>query len=442
MRLIIGSGACGFQRVDQIMNRLGNSTVFKINPIKMQNSFEIDYNTFIGRVLNNQQSILIGHFYINYIESIIQKNPNARILCLKGDKEKTIQSLKIHFGFRNPLIKNRKEYSRYNLNFFDDYSMYNGDEAFNLYYDNYYDKVENLRIKYPSNILIISSKLYFEDFDSQKKSNNFLNINNVLIEDKYKIKDDISITTSLHGGLGNNLFQMIECLIFCEINNLPEPTFSTWDCSELPLSNNADTILGGHGGEWSDFRNSFKNLNFVGPKKADFDTKFMINDMFDFGILQKYRDIILDKFKPSDYVVEYINKKYGNLFNDSCSLHIRTWSSKGDAHSQPLDTNYYRNALSIIDSKNILVFTDNIYNCNKHLSTLINEFNNKQFHLINEDQFISLFMISMCEKNIVNISTFSFWGAFLNKKQNNNIIIPSNFGHTPNMLGDINWIRI
>ena len=51
-------------------------------------------------------------------------------------------------------------------------------------------------------------------------------------------------------------------------------------------------------------------------------------------------------------------------------------------------------------------------------------------------------MISMCDKNIVNISTFSFWGAFLNKKQNNNIIIPHNFGHEPNMLGDINWIKV
>ena len=62
MRLIIGSGACGFQRVNQIINRLGNSTVFKINPVKMQNSFEVDYNTFIGRTLGNQQPILIGHF--------------------------------------------------------------------------------------------------------------------------------------------------------------------------------------------------------------------------------------------------------------------------------------------------------------------------------------------------------------------------------------------
>jgi len=442
MRLIIGSGSCGFQRVNQIMNRLCNSTVFKINPVKMQNSFEIDYNTFIGRTLGNQQSILIGHFYINHIESIIQGNPNTKILCLKGDKDKTIESLKIHFGFRNPLTKNRGEYSRYNLNFFNDYSTYDNETSLNLYYDNYYTKIEELKYKYPSNIIIVNSKDYFEDIVTQEECNNFINVNGVIIEDKYKINNEITITASLHGGLGNNLFQMIECLVFCEVNNLPEPTFKTWDCSELPISNNADVILGGHGGTWEDFNNSFKNLKFTQPTQADFDTKFVINDMFDFGLLNKYRNIILDKFKPSDSVVEYITNKYSHLLKDSCSLHIRTWSSKGDVHSQPLDGNYYRNALTIVDSKNILVFTDNINNCGKFLTPLVDEFKDKTFHLIDECQFTSLFMIAMCDKNITNISTFSFWAAYLNKNQNNNIIIPNNFGHGPNMLGDNKWIRI
>jgi hypothetical protein len=108
----------------------------------------------------------------------------------------------------------------------------------------------------------------------------------------------------------------------------------------------------------------------------------------------------------------------------------------------PLDGNYYHRALSIVDSKNILVFTDNITNSTPILTPLINTFKDKNFILIDENQFISLFMISMCDKNIVNISTFSFWAAYLNKNQNNNIIIPNNFGHGPNMLGNNNWIKI
>ena len=441
MRLIIGSGGCGFQRIHQIINRLGNNTVYKINPIKMQNSFEINYNEFINRQLNNEQSILIGHFYLKNIETIINKNPNSKILCLKGDKTRTINSLKIHFGFRNPLIKIRGEYSRYNLDFFDDYSNYDSESSLDKYYDDYYFKIEDLKNKFPNNILIVDSRLYFEDINIQKNSNTFLGVSDVIIEDKYKIKDDITITVSLHGGLGNNLFQMIECLVFCELNNLPEPIFKTWGCGELPISNNADVILGGHGGSWKDFNNSFKNINFTPPSESDFDTKFVINDMFDFGILNKYRDIILDKFKPSDTVTKYITEKYDDILKDSCSLHIRTWTSKGDVHSMPLDVNYYHKALSLVDSKNILVFTDNIQNCKFILNPLINSFNDKTFRIIDENQFISLFMISMCDKNIVNISTFSFWAAYLNKNQNN-IIIPNNFGHGPNMLGNNNWIKL
>ena len=442
MKIIIGTGGCGFQRINSIMNRLGRQTSFKINPVKMQNSSQVNFESFISSKLNNENEMLIGHFYIDYISTIISNNPNSKIVCLKGDKNKTVNSLFLHFGFRNPMILKRNEYSRYNLNFFKDYSGYESKKSLELYYDEYYDEIEVLRKEFSNNIIIVDSMRYFENFEYQKTINDFLNVSGVIIEDKYKITDVNDVTCSLHGGLGNNLFQMIEPLIFCEINNLPPPTFSSWNCDDLPICNNADRILGGHGGTWEDFNNSFKNALFTEPKVANFDTKFMINDMFDFGNLIKYRNIILNKFEPSDSVLNYINDKYKNIFIDSCSLHIRTWTSLGDVHSMPLDVNYYNNALSIIDSKNILVFTDNIGNCRWILDPLITKFTDKNFQIINENQFISLFMISMCEKNIVNISTFSFWGAFLNKNQENNIIIPSNFGHGPNMLGSVNWIKI
>jgi hypothetical protein len=440
MRLIIGTGGCGFQRINQIMNRLGQETNFKISPVKMQNSIQVNYESFIGNLKNG---VLIGSFYLNNIENCINQNQNCKIICLKGDKNKTIESLFIHFGFRNPLISNRNKYSRYNLNFFSDYSEINNSvDAISKYYDDYYNKCEEFRKQFPNNIIIVNSKDYFEDINSQKECNNFFGIDQTIVEEKYFINDKLEITTSLHGGLGNNLFQMVEPLIFSEIHNLPAPIFSTWDCSELPSCNGSDIILGGHGGTWEDFSNSFKHVNFIGPTKANFDTKFVINDMFDFKILHKYKHIILKKFEPSDDVMKHIEANYSNILNDSCSLHIRTCKSPGDTHVVHLDQNYYENALNTITSKNILVFTDNISECYNILDPLIKKFNNKCFHLINENQFISLFLMSMCDNNILNISTFSFWGGYLNKKQNNKIIIPSNFGHNPNMLCDDEWIKI
>ena len=41
--------------------------------------------------------------------------------------------------------------------------------------------------------------------------------------------DSWEISTTLHGGLGNNLFQMGETISFCKKYNLPDPFFGTWD---------------------------------------------------------------------------------------------------------------------------------------------------------------------------------------------------------------------
>ena len=443
MRLVIGTGGCGFQRVHQILNRMGQNSIYKINPIKMQNSIQVNYNNFINNA-KSTNNILIGSFYLNSVEEAII-NSNSKIICLKGDKKRTIESLFIHFGFRNPLISDRDKYSRYNLDFFHNYSdneNINSFDAITKYYDDYYGLCEELKLKYPNNIIIVESKKYFEDYEYQKEANIFFGVHNVIIDEKYFISDNYEITTSLHGGLGNNLFQMIEPLVFCEINQLPEPVFKTWDCSELPMCNNADTILGRHGGTWEDFNNSFLNINFTEPNLANFDTKFMINDMFDFAILNKYRDIILEKLKPSEEILNYITNKYNDILTDSCSLHIRTCTSPGDEHIVPLDKTYYHRAISIIDSKNILVFTDNINNCWEYLNPLIDTFSDKKFILIDENQFNSLFIMSMCYNNVLNISTFSFWGGYLNKNNNNKIIIPHNFGHEPNMLCNDNWIKI
>jgi hypothetical protein len=443
MRIIIGTGGCGFQRINTLLNTLGQGTSFKIMPRKMQNSFEIDYGKFIDEKLSNPNGILIGSFYLKNLENTITNKPNVRVLCLRGDKEKTVESLMIHWGFRNPLIKDRSKYSRYNLNFFDDYSGMDNRESICKYYDEYYSEVERLQNLFPNIIKVINSKDYFDNEEIQRDANIFINVNGSVIETKYSVKDSGVVTTSLHGGLGNNLFQIIEPLVFAEINGLSEPEFKTWDCSLLPVCNNSDIILGGHGGSWENFNNAFKNVTFTETETADFDTKFVINDMFDFQILHKYRNIIIDKFEPSEQMVSYITKKHGHLLKDSCSLHIRTWNSKGDVHDMPLKGDYYVKALAEIENKNILVFTDSIKHCKETLHSLMGQYPDKEFHLIDEDQFVSLFMIAMCENNIVNISTFSFWGAYLNKKQpNNKTVVPSNFGHPPNMLCYDEWIKV
>ena len=200
MRIVIGTGGCGFQRINHLLNTLGQGTSFKIMPRKMQNSFEIEHGRFIAQKLSRADGILIGSFYLRYIEGVI-KSKNAKILCLKGNKEKTIESLMIHWGFRNPLIKVRNNYSRYNLKFFEDYHGMSNRESIEKYYDDYYVEVRRLQKLYPNAIKIVNSKEYFEDEEIQSDANTFIGVNESIIDQRYIVKDGRTITTSLHGGL-------------------------------------------------------------------------------------------------------------------------------------------------------------------------------------------------------------------------------------------------
>ena len=90
MKFVIGSGACGFQRIHHILNRLGQGNSYKIIPRKMQNSFEIEHGAFINERLSNPNDIKIGAFYLKQLESLLKNDSNTKVLCLKGDKCKTI----------------------------------------------------------------------------------------------------------------------------------------------------------------------------------------------------------------------------------------------------------------------------------------------------------------------------------------------------------------
>ena len=66
-----------------------------------------------------------------------------------------------------------------------------------------------------------------------------------------------------------------------------------------------------------------------------------------------------------------------------------------------------------------LVFSDDIEWCKENLSKL-----NVNIHFIEgNENIIDLFTMSMCDNNICSASSFSWWGAYLNKKRNR-VIFP------------------
>jgi hypothetical protein len=114
---------------------------------------------------------------------------------------------------------------------------------------------------------------------------------------------------------------------------------------------------------------------------------------------------------------------------NSVSLHIRRGdfisNYKTKSFHGNLSVEYYDRAIQFIESKvsaiNLFIFSDDIEwakNNIRHKNTFFVE-NNKE-KICHED----IYLMSLCDSNIIANSTFSWWGAWLNKNPDKIIIAP------------------
>lgn len=135
---------------------------------------------------------------------------------------------------------------------------------------------------------------------------------------------------------------------------------------------------------------------------------------------------------------------------ESVSIHIR----KGDYETRHwknllgfLDnTKYYNNAMSYvnknIESPHFFIFSDDIKwaKNNFQLSNCTYIDHNK-----GKQSYIDMYLMSCCKHNIIINSTFSWWGAWLNKNENKIVIMPDkwiNIDYTPVGIFPQDWIKI
>ncbi len=117
---------------------------------------------------------------------------------------------------------------------------------------------------------------------------------------------------------------------------------------------------------------------------------------------------------------------YSELFNKrTIALHYRLSGDRVESSVQEyhktVSKEYYEKALEIIkyDDKhdNVLVISDNIA-----LSKDILQ-NNKFIYVDNKkDIFKDFILMTMCDDNIIGNSTYSWWGAYLNKNKNKKVV--------------------
>ena len=233
------------------------------------------------------------------------------------------------------------------------------------------------------------------------------------------------ISCNLKGGLGNYMFQ-ISAAISYAIQHRVRPVFDFQSAQQVHENINSYKASLFRKVTNSKFRTDkiYREPHYH-YKTIPFN---MGNTMLD-GYFQSEKyfypnsKVIHMMFSEDRESKKYIDNKYLKLFDeDTCSVHIRRTNYLNLQEFHPIQTmDYYNKAMDIIGKKRFVVFSDDIPLCRNNLHA-------KDICFIEgEKDYIDLFLMSRCNDNIIANSSFSWWGAWLNKNSKKNIIAPENW---------------
>ena len=133
------------------------------------------------------------------------------------------------------------------------------------------------------------------------------------------------------------------------------------------------------------------------------------------------RKKILEYFKPTLEIKNQLMDKCNDLLSGkTCSVHVR----RGDYLKFPkehptLQPEYYYNSFNEFDDDTtFLMFSDDIEWCKENIKGY-------NIHYIDESlDFLNIYLMSLCDNNIIANSSFSWWGAWLNENPEKKVIAP------------------
>ncbi len=267
------------------------------------------------------------------------------------------------------------------------------------------------------------------------------------------------IYCNLQGGLANMLFQiaMTKSMAVDYGVNFSFPNL----ISHLEFLNNESNHNSSlkHSLEYLKLFNTLNAVNYSKPQNNDtmvlnypfhYEKKILSNpnqDVLISGFFQseKYfkhnRDEILGMLNFNDFET-YVRNKYPFIKDYRCSaIHVRRGDYLKYPNHHPVQTiEYYRKGINLLEpiTDKFIIFSDDIEWCKENLKL------DNVIYIENEKDYIELYLMSLCNNNIISNSSFSWWGAWLNKnddkvvigpkmwfgseiKENDNDIIPQNW---------------
>ena len=154
----------------------------------------------------------------------------------------------------------------------------------------------------------------------------------------------------------------------------------------------------------------------------------------------KNSDLIREQLQPT---IEIIEKLKQQINGKSVSIHVRRTDYVTSNGFHPVQTiEYFNKAVETIGYYDqLFVFSDDINWCKENL-----KYKNILF-VENQDNLEDMWLMSLCDHNIISNSSFSWWGAWLNQNKDKIVISPKNWFGSQSNLNDlditpIDWIKI
>lgn len=267
------------------------------------------------------------------------------------------------------------------------------------------------------------------------------------------------IFISLKGGLGNMLFQIAAGISFakrlqtdmCLINLNSHLEYLNADNVYQPQLNHSLEYLKLN--QFKKFNKTSNSENFPSVKInypfCYIDTlpqdNCLVNGFFQsekFFINEK--EHILEDFKPTKEIEIELSKYDFSNFKTT-SIHVRRgdYLKFPDLHTvQKIE--YFKEAIRLTKNKTdkYVIFSDDIDWCKT-------VFVGNEFYFVeNEKDYVEIYLMSLCDNNIISNSSFSWWGAWMNSNKNKIVIAPEKwFGPKDPSLIDKDiipkeWIKI
>jgi hypothetical protein len=220
--------------------------------------------------------------------------------------------------------------------------------------------------------------------------------------------------------LAKSFIQKMNLSFLNSEKNVKEPSFEYWKGFEIL---DGDLYLDGYWQSEEYFKNIEDNIRLNFEFKIPFDKKN-----------QKLSEVIQSVDSISLHIRrgDYLNSNSANLIHGTCSM------------------DYYHNAINYLkrklDAPVLFVFSDDIAWVKKNLGTDLKAY--YVSHNIAKNSYRDMQLMSLCNHNIIANSTFSWWGAWLNKNRDKIVIAPQKwFANDEMQLKTVNiypnsWVKL